>query len=71
MKLKDFLAQFEGLNPEIEVYYQNYGHNKSAESLDLRGSFHKIGFISNHSSEYLFYSDQKSEDFDIEVLILI
>jgi hypothetical protein len=39
MKLKDYLSQFEGLDPEMEVYQQSYGNAfselKNAENLNL------------------------------------
>lgn len=69
MKLKDFLKQFEGLNPELEVY--KWGrHRFSVEKIP---DFHNVKslFISDDKSMSKGYSDEKDSSYNKEVVVVL
>lgn len=66
MKLKDYLAQFEGLDPEMDIYTGNL--NASSYIAKTKPSQVKIVYLSKNP---LTYCLKESEgDFNIPVYVL-
>lgn len=73
MKLKEYLKQFEGLDPELEVYKQSSNLTDSPTSCyrgELYDNLYKIGFVSHQIlPEENCYSDP-IDNSDVKVLLL-
>lgn len=74
MKLKDFLKEFEGLDPELEVYRPDRDLNSEdvnscwiAEPFENKWS---IVYVRNNSRDFKIFSEDESTTFNKKVLLI-
>ena len=68
MKLHEFLNQFKGLDPNMEVY--GYTHSDKV-CLEKKESFHQVVFANDDPKSYPRYkSDCRLENYNREVLVI-
>lgn len=68
MKLHEFLNQFKGLDPNMEVY--GYTHSDKV-CLEKKKSYHEVVFVHDDSKSYPRYkSDSIWNNYNREVLVI-
>ena len=71
MKLKDYLAQFEGLDPEMEVYHEDYDTRNTCVNMNLYDKSYKLGFTNEDLRQFANYTDDPHTNLTKKVIILI
>ena len=70
MLLKDFLKQFDGLDPEtthIRTEYKEYDCWQLGHDVDIKETYINSDDLNNTGDTYM-YSDRKTEFFDQKIL---
>jgi len=67
MKLYEFLKQFEGLDPELEVYQNSQKCLKMAFKTKLNP---KIAFVTSTNCLVICYSDERDNVHDKKAIVL-
>ena len=67
MKLKEFLKQFENLDPELEVYTY-YEHDQ--EMLEKKRFAYDFAFISDKLEDYAYFDNNKTISYNTKILVL-
>lgn len=67
MRLHEFLNQFKGLDPNMEVY--GYTHSDNV-CLEKKEKFHQVVFVNDDNSYPRYKSDYRLENYNREVLVI-